>query len=44
MNYVDSTYDAETAHRKYYPSHTPRLTALKDVWDPDRVIHFPQDF
>ncbi|KAI0713966.1 FAD-binding domain-containing protein [Earliella scabrosa] len=43
-NYIDSTYDAATAHRKYYPSHTARLTQLKDKYDPKRLIHHPQDF
>ncbi|KAI0744335.1 FAD-binding domain-containing protein [Daedaleopsis nitida] len=44
VNYIDSTYSADVAHRKYYPSHTERLKKLKDVYDPDRVIHHPQDF
>ncbi|TFK88408.1 Glucooligosaccharide oxidase [Polyporus arcularius HHB13444] len=43
-NYIDSTYSAEVAHQKYYPTHTERLTKLKDQYDPDRVFHNPQDF
>ncbi|KAI0755390.1 FAD-binding domain-containing protein [Daedaleopsis nitida] len=43
-NYIDSTYTADVAHKKYYPSHTPRLTTLKNTYDPQRLFHFPQDF
>ncbi|KAI0706913.1 FAD-binding domain-containing protein [Cerioporus squamosus] len=44
VNYIDSTYSADVAHKKYYPTHTARLTELKDKYDPNRVIHHPQDF
>ncbi|PIL24479.1 hypothetical protein GSI_14233 [Ganoderma sinense ZZ0214-1] len=44
VNYIDSTYTADEAHTRYYPTHTERLTALKDQYDPNRVINFPQDF
>ncbi|TBU27940.1 FAD-binding domain-containing protein [Dichomitus squalens] len=44
VNYIDSTYSAEEAHKRYYPTHTANLTSLKDKYDPNRVIHFPQDF
>ena len=43
-NYIDSTYTADEAHNKYYPTHTRRLTALKNLYDPHRIIHHPQDF
>ena len=44
VNYIDSTYTADEAHTRYYPTHTERLKALKDKYDPNRVINFPQDF
>ena len=44
MNYIDSTYSAEVAHKKYYPTNTKRLTELKNIYDPRRIIHHPQDF
>ena len=44
MNYIDSTYTAAESHKRYYPTHTERLTALKNKYDPGRVFHFPQDF
>lgn len=44
VNYIDSTYSAAEAHKRYYPTHTANLTALKNKYDPKRVIHFPQDF
>lgn len=44
VNYIDSTYSADVAHKKYYPTHTARLTDLKNKYDPKRVIHHPQDF
>ena len=44
VNYIDSTYTADFAHQKYYPTHTARLTDLKNKYDPNRVIHHPQDF
>ncbi|KAH9930407.1 FAD-binding domain-containing protein [Epithele typhae] len=44
VNYIDSTYTAKEAHKRYYPTHTPRLTALKNKYDPARVFNFPQDF
>ncbi len=43
VNYVDSTYTADEAHTRYYPTHTERLKTLKDKYDPNRVINFPQD-
>lgn len=43
-NYIDSTYSADVAHKRYYPSHTKRLTEIKNKYDPKRVIHHPQDF
>ncbi|KAI1791691.1 FAD-binding domain-containing protein [Ganoderma leucocontextum] len=43
-NYIDSTYTAAEAHTRYYPTHTERLKTLKDKYDPNRVINFPQDF
>ena len=44
VNYLDSTYSAEVAHQKYYPTHTSRLTDIKNKYDPSRVFHNPQDF
>ena len=44
VNYIDSTYSADFAHKKYYPTHTARLTTLKNTYDPQRLFHFPQDF
>ena len=44
MNYIDSTYTAAESHERYYPTHTERLTALKNQYDPARVFYFPQDF
>ncbi|RPD61410.1 FAD-binding domain-containing protein [Lentinus tigrinus ALCF2SS1-6] len=44
VNYIDSTYSADVAHRKYYPTHTARLTEIKNKYDPHRVFHYPQDF
>ncbi|TFK84186.1 Glucooligosaccharide oxidase [Polyporus arcularius HHB13444] len=44
VNYIDSTYSAAVAHKKYYPTHTERLTAIKNKYDPERVFHNPQDF
>ena len=44
VNYIDSTYSAAVAHQKYYPSHTTRLTQIKNKYDPHRVFHNPQDF
>ncbi|KAI0744336.1 FAD-binding domain-containing protein [Daedaleopsis nitida] len=44
VNYIDSTYSAEVAHEKYYPTNTKRLTELKNRYDPGRIIHHPQDF
>ena len=43
VNYIDSTYSASEAHTRYYPTHTERLTALKNQYDPARVFNFPQD-
>ena len=43
-NYIDSTYTAEESHKRYYPTHTEKLTSLKNKYDPRRVINFPQDF
>ncbi|PIL24500.1 hypothetical protein GSI_14255 [Ganoderma sinense ZZ0214-1] len=44
VNYIDSTYTAAEAHKRYYPTHTDKLKTLKDKYDPKRVINFPQDF
>ena len=44
MNYIDSTYTAAESHKRYYPTHTERLTTLKNKYDPARVFNFPQDF
>ncbi|RPD53461.1 FAD-binding domain-containing protein [Lentinus tigrinus ALCF2SS1-7] len=44
VNYIDSTYSAEVAHQKYYPTHTSRLTDLKNKYDANRVFHYPYDF
>ena len=44
VNYIDSTYTEDEANTRYYSTHTERLKALKDKYDPNRVINFPQDF
>lgn len=44
VNYIDSTYTANEAHSRYYPTHTEWLKVLKDKYDPNRIISFPQDF
>ena len=44
VNYIDSTYTADEAHKRYYPTHTDRLQSLKNEFDPSRVFNFPQDF
>ena len=44
VNYIDSTYTANEAHSRYYPTHTEWLKVLKDTYDPNRIISFPQDF
>ncbi|KAI0744342.1 FAD-binding domain-containing protein [Daedaleopsis nitida] len=44
VNYIDTTYSRGVAHKKYYPTHTGRLTQLKQMYDPKRVIHHPNDF
>ena len=44
VNYIDSTYTAAEAHKRYYPTHSTKLKTLKDKYDPKRVISFPQDF
>ncbi|KAI1786969.1 FAD-binding domain-containing protein [Ganoderma leucocontextum] len=44
VNYIDSTYSAEESHKRYYPTHRVILKVLKEKYDPNRVISFPQDF
>ena len=44
MNYIDSTYTADEAHKRYYPTHTDRLPSLKNEFNSSRVFNFPQDF
>ena len=44
VNYIDSTYTAAEAHKRYYPTHSTKLKTLKDKYDPKRVINFPHDF